>query len=83
VIHALSGPYDNCTCPSGYTLNVSGPSPSCTPLDASLSPEAPTCASVPPTPSAGNPADGGVAGPALLFMGVAALALIFVTYEAG
>jgi hypothetical protein len=84
VIVALSGPYDNCSCPSGYRLDVSGQSPSCTPADASWPPEAPTCTSVPPTPgSSGNPADYGVSGPAMLFMGVAALALVFVTYEAG
>jgi hypothetical protein len=81
MIVALSGPYDNCTCPSGYTLNVSGSSPSCTPADATLAPEAPTCASAPSSPSSGNPADAGVTGPAMLFLGVSALALVAILYE--
>jgi hypothetical protein len=80
VIVAFSGPYDNCTCPSGYTLDVSGSSPACTPSDSSWSAEAPTCSSV-PTPPAGNPADYGVPGPSMLFLGAAALGLVFILYE--
>lgn len=80
MIAALSGPYDNCSCPSGYTLDASGQSPSCVPNDASLAPEAPTCVSGPVAPS-GDPANAGVSGPLMLFMGVAALSLIALTYE--
>lgn len=81
MLAALSGPYDNCSCPAGYTLDVSGASPACTPADASWAAEAPTCTSTPPTPGSGNPADSGVSGPAMLFMGIAALALVALAYE--
>lgn len=72
-MYGISGVYDSCVCPAGYTLapGAGGAAPTCAPDDPTWPPEVPRCGSSPQTPE--EPAS--LSTKTLIAIGVGALAL--------